>query len=587
MDCCKTDVVSLMQSGVRFHIPFYQRPYEWGESQCQVLLDDLDLVRAQLPNPAPHFLGTLVVQPQENTKTLVIIDGQQRLTTMYLLFQAISRLAHERAQDANSSVRYQELAQELNSILVDASDSHRPPFTLTGSDKLVLSDIFTGKNEPKSKKDSPLLTKNYLFLHKQLSQRNADELWGIYEASRYLELVELRLEPCDQPQDIFESLNSKGLELKPWDNVRNLVLMNLPQEDTYYYDTYWKPIEEKVLPWTRDAFVRFYLEAKQGSVPKKGLYYEFKKFRASCGMNAVQLLQDMQRHAEVFSWIDWRQFPLEKDQNLKAQIEYRLLRLQRMYSGPSQRCWTQFGLQCMLRYQNEELTAAQIIEVLRLVETLIFRRWFCNRKPNALESFFASLDHKIVTLNEPKAGSDYVSKLKWLLCAPDAQLPLDDQLEKTFLNRNFNYIKGPQKVMRNFMLACFEEEHAHGAKSEQVNIFERLSAFSLEHIMPQSLTDQWKAALGPDAEKIHGYWLHRIANLTLIDPSFNSKYSNRPFKEKCKMEHGYAHSALYSSRAIAQHENWGEAELQQRNDELYQMALKIWPYPTLDNKAES
>ena len=105
--------------------------------------------------------------------------------------------------------------------------------------------------------------------------------------------------------------------------------------------------------------------------------------------------------------------------------------------------------------------------------------------------------------------------------------------------------------------------------------------------MPQTLTDQWKADLGPNAELIHGHWLNRIANLTLLTPSSNSECSNRPFKEKCETEHGYQKNELYSNRAIAQYEHWGEAELEQRTEELYQMALKIWPSPTLDNNAES
>ena len=401
----------------------------------------------------------------ENTKTLVIIDGQQRLTTMYLLFLAVSRIARER-EDENNGPRYQELAQKLHSILVDASDSNRPPFTLTGDDKLVLSKIFDSESGPDPNSH---LTKNYLFLHNKLSQRNADELWGIYDAARYLELVELRLEPRDQPQEIFESLNSKGLELKTWDKVRNLVLMNLPQENNDSHYQTWQSIEKYVLSWTRDAFVRFYLEAKQSKEPEN-LYYDFKKFRASCGMDAVELLQDMERYAEVFSWIDWRQFPLEKDQSLKDQIEYKLLRLQSMYSSASQRCWTPFGLQCMLRYKNGELTAVQLLEILHLVETFIVRRWCCGVKTSAFESFFAHLDHKIATLNEPKAGSDYVSKLKWLMRDPEAQLPDDDQLKSAFKYGYFGSTRSPNSTVRNFILACFEEEYAQG-KNERGKLY--------------------------------------------------------------------------------------------------------------------
>lgn len=375
--------------------------------------------------------------------------------------------------------------------------------------------------------------------------------------------------------------------------------MNLPQENKDSLYQTWQSIEKYVLPWTRDAFVRFYLEAKQSKEPDN-LYYDFKKFRASCGMDAVQLLQDMQRYAEVFSWIDWRQFPEEEDQNLKDQIEYQLLRLQCMYSNASQRCWTPFGLQCMLRYQNklryqnQKLNATQILEILHLVETFIVRRWCCGVQTSSFESFFAHLDQKIVTLNEPKAGSDYVSKLKWLMRDSEAQLPHDDQLNTAFQYGYFGSTRSPNSTVRNFILASFEEEYAQG-KNERGKLYSDLlqldgpksTEYSLEHIMPQTLTDKWKADLGPNAELIHGHWLNRIANLTLLTPSSNSECSNRPFKEKCETEHGYQKNELYSNRAIAQHEHWGEAELKQRTEELYQMALKIWPYPTLDNNAES
>lgn len=424
-------------------------------------------------------------------------------------------------------------------------------------------------------------------MRKELSQQNSAELWGIYEATHYLELVELKLEERDDAQEIFESLNSKGLSLFLWDKVRNLVLMSLPQDDDHYYDNYWQPIEDYVLSWNRVAFIRFYLEAKQGHLPRRELYFEFKRFRATCGMSATELLKDMRRYAEVFSWIDWRDFPLEQDQALKEKIKHSLLRLQCMHHTTAQHVWIPFGMQCMLRYQAGELTAAQILEVLRLVETFITRRWLYGDARNGPESFFVSLDRELSDLNEPKAGTDFVSKLKWLLCAPNAQLPHDEELKTPFQYRNFNYVRAPHNTMRNFILACFEEEYARTAKAEQVNLFESLLSgsknFTCEHIMPQTMTDAWKAELGPNAEELHGQWVHRFANLTLT--AFNSEYSNKSFQDKCNMEHGYAHSPLFSNRAIAQHEHWDEAALKQRTEELYQMALKIWPYPTIATDA--
>ena len=131
---------------MRFQIPNFQRPYEWNEGNCQVLLDDIELLRSQLPDPKPHFLGTLVTQPHVSANLMVVIDGQQRLTTMYLLFLALSRVAHERAHDDQEGARYQELEHALNKILKDNRDSQRHPFTLTGEDKLALSKLFEGES---------------------------------------------------------------------------------------------------------------------------------------------------------------------------------------------------------------------------------------------------------------------------------------------------------------------------------------------------------------------------------------------------------------------------------------------------------
>ncbi len=574
MDCSKIYIRALMQEDHVFKIPCFQRSYAWNDDpQCRVLYEDIERIAAKHQDPedkTTHFLGSLVVQPQdEEGSRLLVIDGQQRLTSMYLLYLALTRVAQQRGLN--------ELVEEISSILVRNQSSKLPPFSFPSDDQLAFAKLYDG--DPVWFKQESALTKNYLYFCQRLSELDDQQLRAFYEATQYLELVKMSLEYGDDSQLIFESLNSKGLPLSLWDKVRNFVLMNLSaDDDEYCYKNYWQQIELFVVPWHRGNFVRYYLEVKQGKVPRGELYYEFKNFSQASKLSNIQILQDMLKYAEIFSWIERCTFVCD-DGAMRDQVINALIRL---------RCtgywdWLPFGMQCLMRYRSKEISVHELLDALGLVETFIFRRWVCSIERTGFESFFASLAQKIDNLEDDKAGADFVSKLKWILCSDSAKMPTDADLKGPFCEWGLNYKRSPHTSMRNYIIASLEAGAAREANEKTVSIFPELkdytNLYSYEHIMPQNLTDEWKADLGSEAKDIHRQWVHRIGNLTLVTRSENSALGDRPFNEKRSIDHGYAHSGLYLNRELAKHDKWGVAELEQRTNELYQLALRVWPYP--------
>ncbi len=552
-------IVAIMEGACkRFIIPVYQRNYDWKIENCQQLYDDL--VKVMRNKRHSHFFGSIVsVVKDGGYSEHLVIDGQQRLTTISLLSLAMYKLMKKGiVVPANKSLP----DRIMETILIDKyHDEDEKPCKLcpVKNDQEAYKRLFGDESGyiPDSN-----MTINYEYFYDRIQKQEltADEL---YEAITRLVIINIALNQDDDPQLIFESLNSTGLALSEGDKIRNFILMGLPsKQQEKFYTSYWNPIE-KCTDYDVSAFVRDFLSVKQLSIPSVSkVYFTFKAYVESQKADIESLLQELLRYAK------WYKILLKGtgSQDALDNCIFRLNLLETTVTRP-------FFLE-VLRLQSEgKLAPAEVTEIFLYTENYLFRRSVCSVPTNSLNKTFLMLHHEIVRYDGTE--DNYVEKFKHALLSKTEvrRFPDDKEFTEALSARQvYTKMKGKNKI---YLLERLENNNT----VEDKNIYRHLEQgrCSIEHIMPQQLTQEWINELGDDCEQIHETWLHRIANLTLT--GYNSKYSNRSFAEKRDMENGFAQSGYRLNAWIGRQEHWGLNELEQRNQMLMQTALKTWPLP--------
>ena len=546
----------------RFIIPVYQRNYDWKLENCKQLYDDL--VKVIKTNRKTHFFGSIVsvYEPSGKNIEFLVIDGQQRLTTVSLLLLAMYNLIQKgiiMPQDDMLATRIYE------EFLVDKYQKQETRIKLkpVKNDKKAFGKLFDADDEHVR---SSNITNNYNYFYERIQKQeiSIDEL---FDAICRLEIISIRLENDDNPQLIFESLNSTGLDLSEGDKIRNFILMGLPsQRQELYYEKYWNRIEEHTR-YDVSAFIRDYLSVKQQEIPaQKRIYRDFKEYVNSANIELEILLDELLKYAKRYA-ILLRGCP--DNRTLDACI-YRLNRLETTVTRP-------FFLE-ILRLQDEKvLNIDDVTDIFLTTENYLLRRSICDLPTNVLNKVFLTLHHEIMRYDGTAAN--YIEKFKYALTSKKerARFPDDDEFAMLFSERQIYQMNSKNKV---YILERLENDNT----LEDKDVYRHVDAgdYSIEHIMPQHLTPTWIKTLGADYEQIHEQWLHRIANLTLT--AYNSKYSNSSFEEKKTMEHGFSQSGIRLNQDIAKKDKWTLAELEERDSALTQQALKIWARPVTDYK---
>ncbi|WP_158276265.1 DUF262 domain-containing protein [Bifidobacterium callitrichidarum] len=543
----------LQGTRTRFVIPVYQRNYDWKREQCERLFDDLeDVVKRERES---HFFGSIVSQTDGDTK--IIIDGQQRITTVYLLLAALLRQIRDEAIPVGTNDRLAEFIEDEYLIDRYARDDSKLKLKLVKGDQAALAKIMNPKQEEDDKLDGESnVTINYQFFLKRIAECGLDAE-SIERAVEKLEIIDIRLERDDDAQLIFESLNSTGLDLSEGDKIRNLMLMNLPAEQQEYrYEHYWNVMERNTA-YDVSAFIRDYLTMKTRRTPViNRVYPEFRQFAKS--LDSLALLEDLLRFSRYYGRITGIiQEHTQIDNALK-----RIRLLEMSVVNPF--------LLSLLAYADEgHLSGKDLVKVFNIVEDYLFRRWMCNIATNALNKIFAGLHHEV--LRGMATDDDYCESLKYALLRREGsgRFPRDEEFRRAFDERNMYEIRR----IRLYLYDCLE----NGDNVERVNVVDMLEdgTLSVEHIMPQTLSRQWRDALGPDADVIHDRWLNRMGNLTLT--GYNSKYSNSEFASKRDCEHGFRDSGLKLNRFVADCDIWDEPHISERNERLWQRFLELWP----------
>jgi uncharacterized protein with ParB-like and HNH nuclease domain/predicted transport protein len=564
MKATEAKLLEFLRKSPQFVIPIYQRTYSWTEGECRQLWEDI--VRCGKDDRiAVHFIGSIVyiesgLSQVSHQAPLLVIDGQQRLTTVSLLLAALAETVGDEEPFDGFTARKIRNYFLLNSE--EKGDRHYK-LLLSQTDKASLTALVAQTELPHNR--SLRVTDNYGFFKSWLASSKGD-LPTICKGIAKLVIVDIALNrDQDNPQLIFESMNSTGKELSQADLIRNFILMGLePDLQTRLYENYWRPMEEdfgqKAYGEAFDGFMRRYLTMKTGKVPKQDEVYDvFKQFARMIeaareeGQSVESLVADIRKQAGYFCAMTRGKEP--NPTLRQAFDDLRELRVEPAYP---------FLLEVYDDYASGLLTAGDFAEIVRLVESYVFRRLICAIPANSLLKTFATLARRI----DDKRYLESV-KAQFQLMRSYRRFPTDDEFERSIQRRDVYNFRS-----RAYLLRRLEN---HG-KKERIAV----ENYTIEHILPQNpnLNAQWRTDLGAEWKKVQNTWLHTLGNLTLT--GYNSEYSDKAFAEKRDAAGGFAKSPLSLNEGLGEVAVWNEDAIKQRAQRLGRLATKVWQSKLLE-----
>ncbi|MFT3932807.1 MAG: DUF262 and DUF1524 domain-containing protein [Chitinophagaceae bacterium] len=557
MKASAANLLSVIKGPKQFVIPIYQRTYSWQLAQCEKLLSDIIRISKDAQSTG-HFIGS-VVYFQESIHTisdvpqLLVIDGQQRITTISLLIAAIAHFIKDNETSIDTSSTKLQHYYLLNT---EESGDLRFKLLLTRKDKETFTNLI--QSIPPMGEYSQRIVENYEFFKNSLSKEN---LVQIYNGVQRLFVVDVALEKeKDNPQLIFESLNSTGLDLSQADLIRNFVLMGQPVDtQRELYDKYWYPMEQAYgneYATRFDWFMRDYLSVKLGYIPGIGhVYDQFKQYVLGNDelKNDIELVvKDIYRFSSYYV-----NMVLHKDTDEDLQGAFReISKLKVDVSYP-------FLLPVYDDYKNKIIAKTDFLEIIKYVQHYVFRRAICGIPTNSLNKTF-------VTLYKSFTKTKYLEGLmaEFQLMNGYKRFPNDAEFEKEIVVKDLYNFRN-----RNYLLGKLEN---HNRKE-----FANVDEYTIEHIMPQNenLSEEWKAMLGEQWKTVHATYLHTLGNLTLT--GYNSELSDRPFASKKKIDGGFDNSPIRLNSWLRNIDTWNEENIKARAKSLAAIAKDIWYAPTL------
>ncbi len=549
-----TPLIQLLDGMKQFIVPIFQRDYSWGTKHCQQLLNDILRVGAD-PNMKAHFLGSVVYIAAEDNQAAIprwlVIDGQQRLTTITLLLTALRDhiLAELSTDDSIPS------SEEIDDRFLrnrHGKGDRKNKLMLRRADNDALTALISRDSVGGDATEA--VRENYEHFRKQLVGANVQQ---VYAGIAKLVIVDVSLtRGHDDPQMIFESLNSTGLDLTQADLIRNFVLMRLDDEEqTRLYEEYWRPIELAFGNQYRsefDEFCRDYLTlmlkpSKQFRADT--IYHHFREFfhNQTAEKSVEDVLRELRRFANFYARFSLGQ---EADQLLDKPSS-RLRKLVKVASPLMLKLHD-----CHNRIEQFDSQAFQ--EAIELLESYVFRRSVCDMQTRSLYQIFASIAYKV------RDDSPLMSlKVALYRIGRKRRFPSDNEFRDALEARDIY-------AMSNcfYLLDRLENDSKEKIATSQ---------FTIEHVLPQNenLSASWKEMLGLEWQTIQETWLHRLGNLTLT--AYNSEYSDRPFQEKKTMPKGFNESPLRLNRYIRESSKWTATETEERGKTLALQATRVWP----------
>ncbi|GAA9544238.1 DUF262 and DUF1524 domain-containing protein [Helicobacter pylori] len=535
----------------QFVIPIYQRLYSWEKEQCKQLWDDIIKIGRD-DKMSGHFIGSILYVLDGNKHSgnpLLIIDGQQRLTTITLLLIALRDYLSD-------EVRRKEI-EDHYLINSDKDGDKKFRLILSESDRnTLLSLIDKDRREPSE--PSSKIVENFKLFEEWVS--NTDKLGTIFKGLEKLTIVWIALKKeKDDPQLIFESMNSKGIELTQTDLIRNHIIMETEAEkQEVFYKNYWRAMEEEFEQSKRkdlfNKFVRHYLTIKTGKIPNiNRVYVAFKDYQQKEGIEIEALLQDLQKYCGYFCRIAFKK---EDNKDLNKALGFLVdLDMDVMYP---------LLLELYSDYSDGVLSERDFGRSIALIESYLVRRAVCGLGTNSLNKVFPFFTKINKDQYLESIEAHFLSLEK-----TTGKFPKDSEFKDSFITIDFYKFKKNKYFLER--LESFDTKEPVDTQK-----------CTIEHIMPQTLTPEWQRDLGENFEAIHEKYLHTIGNLTLT--GYNNKYSNNSFQEKRDMEKGFKQSPLRLNQSLKDDSKsvFGEEEIKKRANDLADQALEIWTYPKLD-----
>lgn len=562
----ETTLNKLLNTSRQFIVPIFQRNYSWQKSQYEQLWFDI-LRASKFKEKQNHFIGSIVYidmgTPAGRPQQLLLIDGQQRLTTISILLCAIK----DYVQKFNLETKLINLAKIKNQFLYnsDEIDEDRYKLLLNVQDKetyikLIDNTIFT-VNKPATN-----IIKCYEFFYERIEDfiKQHGQIDEIYAGIFKLSLVSISLDKdSDNPQMIFESMNSTGKDLSQTDLLRNYLLMDLtPEKQTRLYKTYWKPMEElfgediyKNDVNKFDYFIRDFLTLKSdtGYICKiNNVYENFKRYYLDNNCEKFAVLKDLFTYAKYYACIDLLQ---ENDDELKLYWqEFKKLDSHVVYP---------FLLKLYDDYSRQILIKEDFKKILQVVISYLWRRAICEIPTNSLSKTFA-------TLYQAVDKDDYVNSIikAFVFKSSYKRFSSDYEVREKLQTKDIYHFR-----LRKYLLEALENYY----HKEPIDL--NTANYTIEHIMPQNIEHNlsWQQMLGENWQEVHSLYLHTLGNLTIT--GYNAEMSNKSFGEKVNGESGFKHSHLKLNESIAQCDVWNKKAIQRRTNILTDIILKIWKYP--------
>ena len=563
MQAVKHGFAQIINGPKQFVIPVFQRDYAWGPEQCDRMWEDV--LKASADADAQHFLGSFVyVQDQVGAgfASWLVIDGQQRLTTFTLLMVALRDHLAEVGWDGGVPSVGQIDDYFLKNNFETGGRRYR--LALRRRDDATLRALVDGDDPGEVRDTSEAIVSVYQRFREHLGAERMDPA-AIYEGVYRLVVVDVTLErPVDNPQEIFESLNSTGVDLAQSDLIRNYLLMGLSaDEQTQLYEQYWSRLEDvfRAAGGGFEEFLRDYIALTERSTTQTRadrVYGEFKRFWPAAGFDeASLLLSDMLKMGRYYAW--FLRPSLSPDRGLAPALEFaRYGGLGTVHAALVSRLYE-------LRDRGR-LGDGDFAEAMKLLKSYLLRRavlgWNTGNYWNVFQRVAHALEDEAVfetfkvALFRERAGNRF---------------PSDDEFVKGIQERDLYLMRVCRHVLDTL------ENHGQDEVSP-------LGSYSIEHVMPQGLDEsgKWKAMLGDNWEEVHQTWLHRLGNVTLVGYGHNTPLSNRPFLEKREHPLGFKHSAVRLNYYIREQEEWTAEQMRERGAHLAHRAVGMWPYPEAD-----
>lgn len=547
MQAGETTLREIIQGEKQYIIPLFQRPYSWGKPQWEQLWSDI-IELLENDSNSPHFFGSIVTMQIESSpegvSKFLLIDGQQRLTTILILLATI----RDQANIINS---YKLVDKINNNYLTNTYEEGDNFYKLlpTQIDRQFFYDIINQQGiELKQSKN--YISECYLFFSRKIKRLSESECGKLIDIiGSYLIVISIVLGKDDNPYLVFESLNAKGQPLTQADLIRNYLFMGIQGNDQdKIYELYWLPMQNLLQDNLTD-FLRYYLTKKGKDIKTNQVYFALKE--QAIRYDIRDYLKDIYKFATYYAI--FLNPDLEKNIKVKKYLHrIKSLDIKTVYP---------FLLNCYNDWRENKLTEWDFIDICKIIENFIIRRFVCNVQTRGLNRIFALL-YTQVTKNIDLENIKFLDELKRHLQTQD--YPQDEEFRDKIQQVKLYGSNRTEKA--RLILESIEESFGH---KETVS-FDNLT---IEHIMPQRLNEWWKNHLDEDYEITHELLLHSIGNLTLT--AYNSELSNDTFINKQKE---LKNSHLEINKYFQNVTNWRKEDIENRSEKLADIALKIWYY---------